>query len=458
MKIVIGVRIFMSDSRIVIIGAGSHFTLGIFGDFFRVDDLWGSELVLMDIDEERLRAVSKILMRIVEHEKVQLKIKATTSLKEALENADFIITTIRSGGLEILKNIIEIPLRLGTVEVVGDTVGPSGILKAMMEVPAIVEIAERIRDISPKAILINFTNPMTPICEAAEKAAHIRVIGLCGGFRHMQRLASDILKISESERLDVSAAGINHFTWTVDLSYGDESVYAEFLKGLLLEENEQIVANHRYFIGRDLYRLFGVPPTLSDRHTSEFFHYLYDWINHPRYGPILKEISGYIDYENKTLSREVFKKKRKRMKNLLRMSRGLEDAKITPSKEYAIDIVSAVSNRKKARLLAANIPNDGSLEEVSLGRFVEMPIRVSGDCIAPLRRFRLPKPIVSLLNLHLDKFQLLVDGILEREKDLILQAMALDPLTPSPDKAEDILDEFIKHASLYEYFKKTTNV
>lgn len=139
------------------------------------------------------------------------------------------------------------------------------------------------------------------------------------------------------------------------------------------------------------------------------------------------------------------------------MSRGLEDAKITPSNEYAIDIISAISNRRKARLLAANIPNDGSLEGVPLGRFVELPVQVSGDNITSIRRFKLPKPLLSLINLHLDKFQLLVDGVLEREKDLVLQAMALDPLTPSPEKAEEILDRFIKCTSLREYSGKTTN-
>ena len=73
---------------------------------------------------------------------------------------------------------------------------------------------------------------------------------------------------------------------------------------------------------------------------------------------------------------------------------------------------------------------------------------MSGDNITSIRRFKLPKPVVSLINLHLDKFQFLVDGVLEREKDLVLQAIALDPLTPSPEKAEEILDRFIKRASL----------
>jgi len=66
----------MGGSKIVIIGAGSHFTLGIFGDIFRTNDLWRSELVLVDIDEERLNVVSKFLMRVVKREKVQLEIRA----------------------------------------------------------------------------------------------------------------------------------------------------------------------------------------------------------------------------------------------------------------------------------------------------------------------------------------------------------------------------------------------
>ena len=443
----------MNNPRIVIIGAGSHFTLGLLGDFFRVNDLWDSEIILMDIDKERLNIIKKILDRIVKDRRIDLQATVTSNLDEALENADFVILTIRSGGLEALKEIIEIPLRLGTVEVVGDTVGPSGILKGLVEIPAVIEIAQKIRDLSPKALVINFTNPMTPICEALKKSAQLETVGLCHGVHQMRILASKILKISNSEKIEVEAAGINHFTWTTDLKYNDnKSIYSDFLKTLFLEENEETIAEHPYLVGRDLYSVFGVPPTLSDRHTSEFFHYLYDWINDPKYGSILKKISGYIDYEKKTLRREVIVKEKERMERLLRMAEGQEEIKIFPSKEYAMDIISAMKNRKKMNLLAANVPNDGSLQGVPLGCFVEVPVQVNGHSLIPVKKFQLPKPITSLLNLHLEKFQLLVDGILEKEKDLVAQAMALDPLTPSPRKARQILNQFIEKLSLQNLF------
>jgi len=442
----------MNSPKILIIGAGSHFTLGLFGDLFRVNDLWGSELVLMDIDEERLNVITKIIQRTVKSRKVDLKINATTNLDEALENADFVILTIRSGGLEALKEIIEIPLRLGSVEVVGDTVGPSGILKGVLEIPVIVDIARKIRDVAPNALVLNFTNPMTPICEAVEKSANIRTVGLCHGIHQIRRLASKILKLPYDERLEADAAGINHFTWTVDIKYEDESIYNEVLNNLFLEKNEEILVEHPYLIGRDLYKTFGLPPTLSDRHTSEFFHYLYDWINDPKLGPILKKVSGYIDYEKKTLLKEAVEKEERRMQRLTCMAEGRKEIKVVPSGEYAMDIISAMTHGRKMELLAANVMNKESVEGVPLEYFVEVPVQVNQQGLSPIKKFRLPRAIVSMLNSHLNKFQLLVDGILEKEKNLIVQAIALDPLTPSPEKAEKIFNLFSERLSLQNYF------
>ena len=293
---------------------------------------------------------------------------------------------------------------------------------------------------------------MTPICEAVEKSANIRTVGLCHGIHQIRRLASKILKLPYDERLEADAAGINHFTWTVDIKYEDESIYNEVLNNLFLEKNEEILVEHPYLIGRDLYKTFGLPPTLSDRHTSEFFHYLYDWINDPKLGPILKKVSGYIDYEKKTLLKEAVEKEERRMQRLTCMAEGRKEIKVVPSGEYAMDIISAMTHGRKMELLAANVMNKESVEGVPLEYFVEVPVQVNQQGLSPIKKFRLPRAIVSMLNSHLNKFQLLVDGILEKEKNLIVQAIALDPLTPSPEKAEKIFNLFSERLSLQNYF------
>ncbi|KYH41679.1 MAG: glycoside hydrolase family protein [Candidatus Bathyarchaeota archaeon B26-2] len=448
----------MNAPRIVIVGAGSHFTLGLFGDFFRVDDLWGSELVLMDINEERLKVMNRIVSNIVKEKEVDLEVVATTSLEEALETADFVILTIRVGGLEAFKEILEVPLKLGVVEVVGDTVGPSGLLKGLLEIPAIFDVAYRLKDIAPYAVMINFTNPMTAICRAVRKATNLEILGLCHGFNHIRRLASNILTSKERscsiERLEIAAVGINHLTWTLDIKYESESVYEEFLSRLFMEEFESVITKHPYMIGRELCKVFNVPPTLSDRHTSEFFHYLYEWMEDPKYGPILKGKSGYIDYDLRTLRKDAVKREEDRMKGLQRMAEGKEEARIVPSGEYALDIISAIVNERTITLQAVNIPNDGVIEGVNPDHIVEVPAEMSKHGPSPVGRFRVPDAVLSILNQHLQKFEILVDGILERDKGLITQAIALDPLTPSPEKAEKILDTFIERHPV-EWLKET---
>ncbi|RLI35477.1 hypothetical protein DRO55_05165 [Candidatus Bathyarchaeota archaeon] len=434
----------MNCPRIVMIGAGSHFTLGLFGDLLRVGDLWGSELILMDIDEEKLRIMERILRRFIEEEDIDVKIAATTNLDEALENADFVITSIRYGGLEALKAFINIPLKLGAVEVVGDTVGPSGVLKGVLEIPAILNIAQKVEDKSPKAILMNFTNPMTPVCRAVRKSTKVRIVGLCHGCHHIRALASKLLGLRIDE-IGMEGAGINHLTWTTDITHRDESVYEDFLESLLMEDKERVLREHPYLIGRDLYRVFGVPPTLSDRHTSEFFHYLYDWMRNPIYGPILRERSGYIDYEKMALSGDVVRREEERRRKLLLMAEGRGEVTIRPSREYALDIASAITHKRRLEVMALNIENQGAIDGIEPSHIVEAPAVIEGGSIKPAGRFKLPESVVSILNQHLEKFEVMVEGILEEDKNLLTQAIALDPLTPSPDKAEKILNNFIEN-------------
>ncbi|RLI25501.1 hypothetical protein DRO57_03910 [Candidatus Bathyarchaeota archaeon] len=206
------------DEKITIVGAGSHFTLGLLGDLYRVNDLWGGELVLYDIDEERAKAMEKIVERDVKRRGVELKVNATSDKVEALENSDFTIVAIRAGGLKALRNFLEIPLRHGILQVVGDTVGPSGILKGLFEIPAVLEIAKTLEDLSPKALMINFTNPMTPICMSVLKATRVKIIGLCHGVYDVMRLASKLLDL-EFDGIKLEAGGINHLTWVTSMKY-----------------------------------------------------------------------------------------------------------------------------------------------------------------------------------------------------------------------------------------------
>jgi len=432
-------------TRITIVGAGSSFTLGLLGDLYRVNDLWGSELVLYDINEESLEVMNKIVTRYVERTGVDLKVFATTNKIEALENTDFAIITIRAWGAEALKRFLSIPLRHGVAQVVGDTVGPSGILKGLFEIPAVLDIARTLEDVSPHALMINFTNPMTAICTAVQRGTKIRVVGLCHEIHQIRRLASRLLDL-DIEKIIPEAGGINHLTWATSLKYGDEEIMDDFKEAVLKGKRWSVIEAHPYIVGRQLLMLYGHPPVSSDRHISEFFHYLYEWFRDPKIGPILRSVSMYIDYEKKTLSEQWIKMRNRMWERLKRIARGEEEIELWPAHEAAMDIISSIVNNKRRELLAINVPNDGYIDGIPKDYVVEVPGVVDGNGVRGRRIGRLSKPATAILNLHLEKFELLVKGILEEDKYLVLQAMAIDPLTPSPEKAKVILDEFLEES------------
>lgn len=426
--------------KISIIGAGSHFTLRLIGDFFRLGDLWGSSVVLHDTDRRILKTMYKIIHNNILKENVDLNVSFTTNIEEALENSDFVITTIRVGGISAMKNIIEIPMKYGVQQVVGDTTGPSGILKGLLEIPAILNIATMLEDLSPCAIILNFTNPITPIGMAVSRGTSIRIIGLCHGINHIRILASNLFKIDLNNIYPV-AGGINHLTWCTSLRHGDKDILKDFIEKIFSGENERIIEEHPYIIGRELSKIYGNPPVLSDRRTSEFFHYLYRWLKDPKIGRILRKISGIIDYERKSLREDWIEERNKRYMYLEEMLKkhGLE---MRPSNEYAIDIISSIINNRRRDLLAVNILNNGYINLPNWA-YVEVPGIVDGYGVHGMRIGKLSNAVLTILRLHLDKYRLLVNGILERDRDLIIRSLALDPLTPSPSDAEKIFNDFI---------------
>ena len=423
---------------VAIVGAGSHFTMGLLGDFFRVG-LEDSNLILMDINETRLKAIYTAVKNIVEKRKFNLKIKAYTDLEQAMEEVDYAITTIRTGGIKALKTYVELPLKHGTIHLVGDTTGPGGVLKALIEAPAMIKIAETLRDQSPNAILLNFTNPMTPLCTAIQMATKVKTIGLCHGVNHIVNLTSKLLNI-DPEKIQPIAAGINHFTWTTGIYYNKQNLLQQLYKELNNPEKIEIIKQHPYLIGKQLFKTFKIPPTLNDRHTSEFFHQLYTWIKDPEIGPILKKSSRYIDFKNKSLLQSA----ETRDKEWYTYIREIIDGKreIRPSREYALDIILAIEKNETTFLPALNLPNRGLIKDLPEEVFIETPGIVSNSGIHGIK-VDLPKPILALLNLHATKYTLLAKGIIENDKTLIEESLNLDPLTPSPLHAHRIIEEYV---------------
>ena len=170
----------MNPLKIAIIGAGSSYTPEIIEEIHRRRDRFpATQITFMDINPERLEIMLGFCRRLAAHLGCEIQIEATTDRREAIRDAQFVLTQIRVGGnaQRILDE--KIPLKYGVIG--QETTGPGGMFKALRTIPPMLEIARDIEEINPNAWIINYANPTGMIAEAVIKNSAVTIAGLCAG-------------------------------------------------------------------------------------------------------------------------------------------------------------------------------------------------------------------------------------------------------------------------------------
>src|SRR6185436_399725 len=159
----------------------------------------------------------------VEANKLPAKITATTDRRKAIEGCNYAISTIRQGGLEAFATDIDIPLKYGIDQCVGDTICAGGIMYAQRTIPALLDFCRDIRELAkPDALLLNYSNPMAMNTWACNFHGRVRTIGLCHGVQGAHRQIAEVLGAATKKEVDIIAAGINHQTWFVQVRFRGE--------------------------------------------------------------------------------------------------------------------------------------------------------------------------------------------------------------------------------------------
>ena len=127
--------------KVAVVGGGSTYTPELVEGFVtRGDRLPVDELVLLDIDPERLAIVGALADRMMRRAGWSGKLRLTGDRDEALEGADFVIVQLRVGGQAARFLDETIPPRFGCIG--QETTGPGGFAKALRTVPVVLELAE----------------------------------------------------------------------------------------------------------------------------------------------------------------------------------------------------------------------------------------------------------------------------------------------------------------------------
>jgi alpha-galactosidase len=133
--------------KIAMIGAGSiGFTRRLMRDVLAALELADTTFAMTDISQRNLDMVAQLCRRDIEANNLPAKVTAGTDRRHALEGADYVICTIRQGGLEAFQTDIDIPLKYGIDQCVGDTICAGGIMYAQRTIPALLEFCKDIRE------------------------------------------------------------------------------------------------------------------------------------------------------------------------------------------------------------------------------------------------------------------------------------------------------------------------
>jgi len=426
------------DKKIVLIGAGStSFGPSTLLDLYQSNYLQGSTIVLHDINKEHLEVIYELVVAENKIHNNKFNIESTTNRKEALDGANFVISSIEVGDrFKLWREDYEIPRKYGSTQILGECGGPGGTMHAFRIIPPILEIVKDVNNICPEAFFINFSNPMARVCLAIKRAApNLKFIGLCHQIGaliyHLPKMLNKNL-----ENLKLKPYGLNHFGFLMgleelpsglDLMPKFNKIAPEYFKQ---HENRFEFSSLTF----EVFKRFGYFPYVGDNHLGEYL----------RFGEEFTETQDMVEWINRT-EKHGERIYRKVMRNYKRLKEGKYLKKGMLSKgisgERAVPIIEAIITNQPTYESAVNIPNDGIIDNLPQDLVIECPITVSKAGIRGVKWGNLPKNIAALLRIEASIQDLCVEAILHKSKDLAIATLAIDPNVGSFEMAEQIFNE-----------------
>lgn len=427
--------------KISFIGAGSAvFTRNLLGDLLTFPELDGSRVCLMDIDAKRLRMVDALAKKMVKERQSNISIQATTDRREALQDADYVIITIQVGGLEAYKQDIEIPRRYGVEQCVGDSMGPGGVFRGLRHLAVISEIARELEERSPDALILQYTNPMAMICWAVSELSSIKTVGLCHSVQGTSEELAGYIGVPYEE-ISYLVAGINHVSWFLKFEWKGEDAYP-----LLYEKMKDKQIYGQDPVRFELMRHFKYFVTESSGHASEYYPYF-----RKNRASLEKLVSSFTDPKSAWFDfgrtggylQHCYREAESYEANINHLLSSEEKLEIRRSHEYGAQIIHAIETNQPRRI-NGNVRNSGLITNLPQGCCVEVPCLVDQAGIQPCHVGNLPPQLAALIRTNVNVQELAVLGHLHGDKDLIRQAIKMDPLTSavcSLDEIESLVNE-----------------
>ena len=422
--------------KIAVVGGGSTYTPELIEGFhLRRDRLPVDELVLQDIDDERLEVVGGLAKRILDHHEWPGRLVVTKDRDRALDGASFVIVQLRVGGQAARLVDETLPLEFGCIG--QETTGPGGFAKALRTVPIVLDIAEQTERRGARgAWLVDFTNPVGIVMQALLDHGH-RAIGLCNSAMGFQRQFARMLDVAP-ERVLLDHVGLNHLTWErAVLVDGDDRLPD------LIERGAEEIAGHIGIPVGLIHLLHAVP--------SYYLRYYYS--------------------TDEVLREQLSGAKRSRAEEVMAIERGLIEMYRDPNLKAKPALLEkrggAYYSEAAAQLIASlhagtgdvqvvDIRNDGALPDLPDDAVVEIPARIEADGARADRLAALAPEMLGLVQQVKAYERLTVQAAVDGDREAGLKALLANPLVARYNVARPLLDAILEanQAHLPRFFAR----
>lgn len=433
----------MSNLKIAMIGGGSAFCPVVLSALVDNADVFENcQLMLMDINEVNLDIIHRLGTQMVKSSGMTLDVRKTLDLYEALEGADFVLTSFRPGGFESRALDEKIPLKYGIIG--QETIGPGGFFMAMRSVNVIRNLVDLLEKVSPKAFLINYTNPTNIVTEAVMHNTPIKIIGLCDQAQGDKRRIADALGV-DVRRIDYDACGLNHATWSTRFAIDGIDAIPIILERLEeIQENSAVPAPVRR-----MFRLASWYERIPNRYFQYYFFHeemLQEALaaKYCRAEEIMLELPRYFEH--------YLQESRKTYPNVTEMRGGTK-----AFGDYAVEVIRAIVQNSGDKFIL-NVMNNGALPGFNDERVVEVPCSVDENGAHPIKQKPMPHEGLGVIKMLAEYQALTAQVAWQGDRKSAICALASNPLVQSMTKAEALVDEMIvaHKQHLPETFLQTT--
>ena len=388
-----------------------------------------SEVRVFDIDRDRLALISPLIERVA-----GLRVRTSDTVAECVSGADFVIASIRPGGIERRAACEKIALDHGVIG--QETVGVGGWAMALATIPAMVEYAKDVARHAQDAWMVSFTNPVGMVTEGVLKATNVPMLGICDTPTELFEEIAHAIGLPSVE-CHFDYFGLNHLGWVREVwvqgepqmarILADDSILAKIYRKPLfdharLRQLGALPTEYVYFYERTERALANTLKAGTSRGAEIALMNvaLFDALRSRRDDPV-KVYEAYLAERNGTyFSLES-------QGDASHRNPPTEAALLSGYDKIAVSVLQAIQ-ANTGKIIPLSVGNRGNIAGLRDDDVVEVPCLVNANGAHPLHVGAPPESVRTMLDQVKAYERATVAAALSGSRDEAIAALALNPL------------------------------